>query len=295
MKNPKTIATAFVCLALVSVCGNAQTRSPVGSCKQAAFEAIRTLPKFAYECPPDLNDSAEQILKSPERVAALNNVLQQLKSFNDPAWWDADVNDLTVCEFHGQVGRLSTDERAQMRQGDYHFSLFGNHHIRLVLLLDPCYQTGYNGSVGFLLNRVGNKTFVTTVLEGYYSRVDNSVGIDFAKVNGEEIIEITTANNMPPAIRNYYYSINPRTHQAVARNLFKDGKKLTNEISSEMILGEPTEMGLPANAVDTIVMHQGRLRRNVTVYEEAYVEGNDQGRKLRRKTFRWNGRVFVAR
>jgi len=33
---------------------------------------------------------------------------------------------------------------------------------------------------------------VTHVIDGYYSRLDNSVGIDFAELNDQQIIEIST-------------------------------------------------------------------------------------------------------
>jgi len=66
--------------------------------------------------------------------------------------------------------------------------------------------------------------------------------IDFAELNDQQIIEISTANNMPPEVTNYYYVIDPRTNQAVPRNIFKEGRKLTNEIRSAMIIGEPSEM-----------------------------------------------------
>src|SRR3982751_4441326 len=172
------------------------------------------------------------MLKLPARSTAVSAAAHALESFNDPAWWSADVRELNLCDLHGQAGALTADERTRFRDGDFHFSLLGNHQIRLVLLSDPCYQTGYGGSVAFLLSRDGGKVYVTKVLDGYYSRVDNSVDLDFANVNGQTIIEVATANSMPPSIVNFYFVIDPKTHHAIPKRIFLDRKKLTNEIAS---------------------------------------------------------------
>ena len=186
---------------------------------------------------------------------------------------------------------MSAEEKEKYTSGDYRFGLFGNNSTRLILIEDPCYQIGYNGSVAFLLYRHGSRVFVTRVLDGYYSRVDNSVGIDFAQFNGQQIIEVSTANSMLPSVRNYYFVIDPRTHRAVARKLFRKGNSFTNEIGSAMIVGEPSDLGLPPSSRDMEVISRNRLRPSFSVYSETFADGN--GPKLNRTVYRWNGQYYV--
>ncbi|MDQ2856778.1 MAG: hypothetical protein M3R68_10650 [Acidobacteriota bacterium] len=279
------VVSALPCLA--------QRKQPVPICRSATFAAFKPLPELSYDCPAGLIESDDRILKLPERVEALSTAVRELESFTDLSWWQADVNELRVCEIHGEAGELSAEEKEKYRSGDYQFGLFGNNSMRLVLLSDPCYQTGYNGSVAFLLYRATGKVYLTKLLDGYYSRLDNSVGFDFAVMNGEQIIEISTANTMTPAITNYYYVIDPQTHKAVPKKLFKDGKTLTNEIRSAMIIGEPSELGLPRSAKDTRIISRHRLLPTFSTYEEAYGDGNS-GPKLSRAVFRWNGRFYAS-
>ena len=290
------IIPALLTLLLPASHSFGQHKQTAASCSRATFAALRDLPQIQYDCPENLTESSDELLKHAARVEALKVATTELKAFNVPAWWNAEVDELNYCELHGKAGALNAEERTKLKQGDFRFSLFGDRQIRLVLLPDPCYQTGYNGSVGFLLYRDHgrNRVVVTRILEGYYSRIDNSVGIDVAHVNGEQIIEISTANNMPPAIVNYYYAIDRRTGMAVPRQLFKQGRKLTNEIHSAMIIGEPSDFGLPNNARDTVVMKRHRLLPTFSVYEDAYVDGDSQGRKLHRIIYRWNGRYYVS-
>ena len=258
--------------------------------KENPFEAMMSRFQTASQL-LGLEEQIYNVLKVPARLTSLADVMKELETFTDAAWWNADVDELSFCELHEKAGALTADERTKLRQGDFHFRLFGDHRFRLVLLDDPCYQVGYSGSVGFLLNREGGKVYVTKVLEGYYSRVDNSVDIDFASTNGELIIEIVTVNSMPPEITNYYFTIDPRTHKAVPRNLFKEGKKLTNQIYSEMIIGELSDLGLPNYAKDTVVVRNGRLLPTIYIYSETYTEA--RGRKFERMPYRWNGKYYA--
>ena len=59
-----------------------------------------------------------------------------------------------------------------------------------MLIPDPCYQTEYGGANAFLLYRKGGRVFVTQMLNGYFSRADNSIGLASAKLDGHEIVEI---------------------------------------------------------------------------------------------------------
>ncbi|HEV7475801.1 MAG TPA: hypothetical protein VGN90_17225 [Pyrinomonadaceae bacterium] len=286
----KNISVVLVVLALPSLPCPAQKRR-AAACSRTTFAAFRRLPELRYECGQKLNESDEAVLKVPQRITALAKLASELELFTDAAWWQAGVEDLNACEMHGEAGALDAEEKASLARGDYAISLFGNHAIRLILVTDPCYQTGYNGSVAFLLFREGGRVFATQVLDGNYSRVDNSVGFDFANFNGQTIIEVSTSNSMPPLVTNYYYVIDPKTHRAAPKELFRSGGTLTNQISSAMILGEPTELGLPRNAQDMRLIKRNRLLPNFSVYAETFAS---DGPKLKRTVYRWSGRVYQA-
>lgn len=288
MRHLKKISLLLVLLGLLSVPCPAQNQ-PFQVCSQTTFAAFRKLPELNYLCPQRFDESDEEILKVPERIAALNKLAGELESFTDAAWWQARVEDLNACEMHGEAGALDAEEKASLTRGDYPISLFGNQSLRLILVTDPCYQTGYNGSVAFLLYRYGGKVSVTRVLDGNYSRADNSVGFDFANVNGQQIIEVSTSNSMPPSVKNYYFIIDPKTLRAVPQKIFKVGRMLTNQISSAIILGEPTELGLPRNAEDMQLIRQHRLLPSFSTYTEIFA---GEGRKLKRTVYRWNGRFY---
>jgi hypothetical protein len=284
-------------IALITFGGNAVAqKKPVPVCTQATFAVYKPLPKLEYECPESLVDSDDKILKLPERLVAIRGVVRELATFTNAAWWQANVDDLNACGGHGSVGELTGEEKDKWQRGDYSFDLVGNHQMRLALILDPCYQTGFNGSNAFLLYRKDGKVVVSQVLNGYYSRVDNSVGIDFADLNGRQLIEVSTANSMPPTLVYYYFVIDPKTNQAVPKKLFKEGAKLTNEIYSAMLFGEPKGLGLPKDAGQLKIIYSHRLAPTFSVYEESERgKIDDNGRKLRRIIYRWNGRFYAVR
>jgi hypothetical protein len=287
-------------LLFVSVNSFSQKKKTVPVCKQAVFAALKPLPKLEYDCPEGVNDYDDKILKTPARLKALRAIEKELAGFTNAAWWGAEVDDLNACEIHGSAGRLTDEEKEKLSEGDYHLHLIGDHEMRLVLMTDSCYQTGFNGSTAFLLYRKAGNLFVSQVLNGYYSRVDNSVGIDSAQLNGQLIVEVATANSMPPSVINYYFAIDPKTNKAVPKNIFKDGKKLTNQIYSDMLMDEPKNLGLPANATELNIIRHGRMAPAFSAYEMSAEESGREvidanGRKLRRIVYRWNGRFYIAK
>jgi len=295
MKNLNAIVAVIVFL-LVSTSSRcqAQQKNLVPICSSPAFAAFKPPPKLEYDCPEQLNDSDDKILKLPARIAALESVANDLRAFSEAAWWQANVDDLNACQVHGGAGVLSDEEKEKWRQGDYQFSLVGNREMRLVLLSDPCYQTGFNGANAFLLYRKGARVFVTQLLNGYYSRVANSVGIDSAMLNGRQIIELSTANSFPPSLVSYYFEIDPRTNKAAPKKLFKDGAKLTNEVYSDMLMADPKDSGLPKSAAELRVIVGKRLSPSFSAYEQSERGRIDAGgRKLRRVVYRWNGRFYL--
>ena len=261
-------------------------------CSEKAFAAVRPLPTLAYECSESLTESDGRLLRLPRRRAALARSIQTLRSFTNPVWWETSVAELNACELHGGAGALSEEEKARWQSGDFLISLFGDEQTRLVLIADPCYQTGYGGSNAFVLHRREGRVFVTQVLDGYYSRADNSVGINFAELKGQRIIEVTTGNSMPPSLVSYFFAID-RQGRATPKKLFRVDGRLTNEIYSAMLLAEPRDLNLPATASELNIVRNRKLASGFSAYEEherGAIDAN--GRKLRRVIYRWNGRFY---
>lgn len=289
MRNPLTrAAVCFGLLMTVALCfpgsnhSFGQRRASALVCKQQVLAALKPIPKLDYECGDLPNDWDEKILELRARREAIKNLTSQLSTFADAAWWTADTTDLNVCDFAQQTGALTAEQRHDFVNGEYLFWLFGNDRIRLVLVPDPCYQTQYGGSNAFLLHRNGGKVFVTQVLDGYFSRADNSVGLAFAKLNNEEIIEVSTGSGgLNPTVTNYYFVIDPRTNQAVAKKLFRGPKGLTNQISSALLLdGGPEPLQ---------IIRRNTLAPSLIIYRD---NGRAWGSKPSRKVLRWNGNVY---
>ena len=298
MKNAGT-HTAEVCnllaigLVILAASANsfAQKRAVVSVCKRQVFSALKDLPEMKYQCREGVDETDEAILKWPERIEAMKTVAKELASLTDTAWWQAKVTALDACDLHGKPGVLSKGERGTLADGDYRHLLLGNQQVRLVIVPDPCYQTEFSGSSAFMLARSSGKVSVTKVLDAYFSRIENSINIAFANLNGEQIVEISTGNNMPPSVRNYYYVINPRSNQAEPKRLFKDGKTFTNEISSAMLLNVTSDS--PKIAEELKVIRGNRLAPAFMVYNDD-PDGriSADGRTFRRTSYRWNGRFY---
>jgi len=258
-------------------------------CKQPALAALKPKPELSYPCNDQLNDYDEKTLKLPARLAAIKTLMSQLSAFSDPAWWATDIVDLGVCDYTQKPGGLTPDQRRGFLGDDYLFWLFGNDHIRLALISDPCYQTEYGGSNAFVLYRNAGRVIVTQVLDGYFSRADNSVNLASAKLNAQEIVEVSTGSGgLTPSLTNYYFVIDPKTNKAVPKNFFKGDRGPTNQISSAMLFNESRAAARPLNII------QGRsLARSFIIYvDDPNGKIDDNGRTLSRKVLRWNGSVF---
>jgi hypothetical protein len=245
------------------------------------------MPELAYACDDQANGWDEKILKLPVRVAAIKNLMTELSSFSDAAWWAADPVDLSVCDFTHKARTLTPGQRRSFLGGEYLFWLFGNERLRLLLLPDPCYQTEYGGSNAFLLYRTGGKVYVSQLLDGYFSRADNSVGLAFAKLNGEAIIEVATGSGgLNPSLTNYYFTIDPRTNQGIPKKLFKGDHAPTNEISSAMLMS--------AGGAEPLKVLRGQsMAPNFVIYvDDESGKIDDNGRTLSRKVLRWNGKIY---
>lgn len=195
------------------------------------------MPELSYECDEQLQEWDEKILKLPARLEAIRKLTSQLTSFSDAAWWAADAVDLSVCDYAKQVGPLGSTQRHDFLNSEYLFWLFGNDPIRLVLIPDPCYQTQYGGANAFVLYHDHDRVVVSQVLDGYFSRADNSVGLDVARLGTENIIEISTGSGgLNPTLTNYYFTIDPHSKHAIPKNLFTGEHGPTNRITSAMLL-----------------------------------------------------------
>lgn len=261
-----------------------RSKSPL-VCKRPVLAALKPIPELSYPCDEQLNDYDEKTLKLPARLTAIKTLMSQLSSFSDPTWWSTDIVDLVVCDYTKKPGPLTPDQRHSFLQGDYLFWLFGNDHIRLVLIPDPCYQTEYGGSNAFVLYRDPDRVTVTQVLDGYFSRADNSVNVRLAKLNAQQLVEVSTGSGgLTPSLTNYYFVIDPNTHQAVPKNLFGD----TNEISSAMLLSDSR----PASEPLKVIQGQALARSFIIYSDDANGKIDDNGRTLSRKVLRWNGKVY---
>ena len=219
----------FILLLIAPASSFSQQRNRIFACKNETFAASKPLPELTYECPANVaNEYDDSILKSPERLKAINDLMRELESFTRPDWWESAVADLNVCAIRGKPGVLSAEEREQFTSVEYQPGLMGNNRIRLVLTPDPCYQTNFNGADAFLLYRNGSKVYVTQVLDGYYSRLTNSVSLKLRRVNSQQLIEIETVNisGMRPEPTSYYFLIDGATNKAVPAKLSRRGKRL---------------------------------------------------------------------
>ena len=221
-------------------------------------------------------------------------LLSQLEALNSPGWWEAATDDLNICDFRRKPGVLSQPE-AERFGTNYASPLFGDSHIRLAVLPDPCFQTQYNGANVFVLYRKGPRVFATEVIDGFFSRAEDAVNVNFATLDREEIIEVETGTGgLHPEMTNYYFTIDPKTNRAVPKNLFLDEKGPTNQITSALLMSDPEDFGLSADAVALKVIDKHKLAESFSVYQEVFEGGkiDDNGRMLNRTVLRWNGKVY---
>jgi hypothetical protein len=264
-------------------------RKPVTVCKTTAAAVLKPMPKLNYQCSGE-QEWDEKQLKNPARLEALNSLTTELSALSSPEWWQTSVADLNTCDFKsGQPGTLNAAEQRQFTGGEYRLWLFGDNQIRLVLIPDPCYQTEYGGSNAFLLYRDEGKIQVTQVLDGYFSRADNPVLLNFGKLNNELVIEIATwSGGLNPTLTNYYFVIDPKTKRALPKKLFADAHGPTNEITSALLFGNPPPSLAPLN-----IIRRGTFAKSFSIYTDSENgKIDDNGRSLSRTIRRWNGKLY---
>lgn len=289
---PRRLKSIFFLSCLLLCCHHslAQDSKPNPVCKVNALSSLTPLPELKYECGEGQNDFDERLLKRPVRLAAIAKLIRSIEKLNSESWWQTEVADLNACDFRKDAGTFNPDETQRFHEGDYETKLFGNKQVRLVVIDDPCYQTGYGGSSLFLLHRTAGKIFASLVIDGYYTRADNSVGLTFAELNGQRIIEISTGTGgLHPYLTNYYFVIDPQTKRAVPRNLFKAGRVLTNKITSAALLSEPDDSRYPS---ELKIIDEKKLAPAFSAYVEKGDTNDEDGRRVSRRIYRWNGRYY---
>jgi hypothetical protein len=263
-------------------------------CKKSALTARKPVPKLSYKCSENLTESDDEVLTQPNRRKAINLYVKTLEKMTYADWWKTGVEDLNVCDFRKKAGTLSKKEKEEYEGGNYYFTLLGNNRFRVIIAKDPCYQTGFSGSNMFLLNRVGGKVMASEVIDGFYTRTDYPPVVNFAMNGTEQIIEIATfSGGLYPTMTSYFFTIDKKTNRAIPKNLFKDNGKMTNQIYSDMILGEPEEYGLPPKSEALGIIKNNRLAKNFYVFEDTGEKfGEDNHQKFHRVIFKWNGKFY---
>jgi len=262
-------------------------------CKKSALTALKPIPKLAYECNENLTESDDEVLTQANRRKAINLYTKTLEKLTYADWWNADVDDLSLCDFRKKAGALTKEQKSDYEGGDYFFKLRGNSRFRVIIARDPCYQTGFSGMNVFLLNRVGGKVFASEIIDGFYTRADFPLGFDYAVNGSETIIEIsTTSGGLYPTETFYYFTIDKKTKRAVPKMLFRDNGKLTNQIYSSMLLMEPEDYGLPPKSVALAIIKNHRLAKRFYVFEDVFEILENGNHKLVKTVFKWNGKFY---
>src|SRR6185369_2565976 len=119
----KRILITLALVLCVFAVAAAQKKKLVPNCMQDPFDALKPFPKIEYDCPEGVNDFDDKILKLPQRLASIQNVIKELGTFTNPKWWEATVDELNACSVHKSVGALSDEEKESWLRGDVFFDL----------------------------------------------------------------------------------------------------------------------------------------------------------------------------
>ncbi len=289
----RRLIVLLTCASLVAVGSASSAQQAKRECKQSALAAWKPIPKLRYSCGAN-KEWDEAMLKKPQRVRAIKLLQTQLESLNSPAWWQTQPDELNVCDFARKPGKLTAAQQERY-DTNYISLLYGNDRIRLLVLPDPCYQTEYNGANVFVLVRKGSQVFATEVIDGFFTRAEDAVNIDFGMLDKEEIIEVSTGTGgLHPELNNYYFSIDPKTNRALPKKIFMGDDGPTNHINSALLMSDPEEFGLPADAVALKIIDKKKFATSFSTYEEVFEGGqiDDNGRKLNRTVLKWNGKMY---
>jgi hypothetical protein len=252
-------------------------------CTRAALRAMRALPELNYPCA----DDDEVSLKSPARKRGLKKQVVQFEQFTSPAWWAADVEALNLCAVFKKPRAITRDEFISR---GYAIDIHGDAQTRLIVTTDPCVKYSYATLNVFVLQRAADKVVVTQILDGYFSRADNAVGMGIANLGSERILEIwADTGGLDPHSEAYLFTIHPQTHRPVPKRIIRDGNEFTHKMTSCVALeiwANKYEFDLPKDWQEMRLIQNAKLADKFYVYSE----GQD---KLERNVFKWNGKNYV--
>jgi len=265
-----------------------KAKEPRLQCSPQAFRAMKPLPELSYPCN---EEDEEKQLKSKERRQALRQHRKRLEQFTSAAWWNAPVEELNVCEAFKRPHVLTQKERDEYLDSNFLTHMSGDSKTRLVATSDPCVAPNYNSTDAFILQRAGDKVVATQILNGYYSRADNSVGLSIADTDSERLLEIYTGTGgLNPYCTTRLFAIDKASNRAVPKKIIKDGNKLTNEITSNCameIWASKLSFNLPKGWLEMSIINKGKRAERFYVYDE------DMD-KLIRRTYVWNGSYYAV-
>jgi hypothetical protein len=252
-------------------------------CTKQALAALIAVPKLEYEC----EEQNEDNLKSPERRAAMQRYLRDLESsLAGASWWDTSVDDLGICSIVHEARLMTDEERRQY--SEERTVLCGDRSTRLVLVEDPCIWYSASALNAYILERAAGRVYATQVLNAYFTRVDRAVDMSLAQLNGETLILVETHTSdgfMPPSLFTtcYAFTIDPRSHRAVPKKLFKQGGKLTYEFKYDDYLFDDEELAKRWRAPS--IIQGGTLAPRFYVYRLVK-------HHFVRDAYVWNGKCY---
>ncbi|HZS10419.1 MAG TPA: hypothetical protein VFD58_36665 [Blastocatellia bacterium] len=257
-------------------------------CTKEVLAALKPIPKLDYECA----EREEDNLKSPERRAALKAWLRELESsFADADWWAAPVEDLNICTITREARAMSDEESRDFRRNDVEVNLYGDQSTRLVIVTDPCIRYSYSTLDACILERAGGRVYATQVLNAWFTRADAAVDMCLARHNGEKliIVETNTVDGfLPPSPFTTWqaYSIDPRSHRAMPKKIFREHGRPTNRFRWDNYVFE--DEGLARRWRAPEIIRDGRLLPQFNVYSLVR-------HHFVRTTYVWNGEYYATR
>jgi hypothetical protein len=260
---------------------------PLLLCQSKTFSAYKPIPKLEYEC----CEGDDESLASTERSEQLQLYMRRLETtFSDPGWWAAPVDELNICAVTEQARAMTEEERSDFGYG-LNIKLYGDERIRLVVVVDPCVRYSYATRNAFILQRADGRVFATQVLNAFFTRFDGPLDLDSAVHNGETVLlvkTITMDGTFPPSPYATYsaFTIDPRSHRVVPKDLFKVGGQLTNMFRFDTYLFDDEKLEKQWHEPE--IIRNGKLSPRFSVFTLSKGLFNHT-------TYVWNGAYYALR
>jgi len=268
-------------------------------CTKEALTALKSIPKLNYRCGEEQQD---EIKDSSRRRAALRAYLTKLESAATALWWAAPIDDLNACAVTHEARPLTDSEHSEFDSSN---EVSGDQSVRFLVVPDPCVKYSYITRNGFVLVRAGGRVYATQVVDAFYTRFDPGVEMQLARQEGETLVIVETSSEPTPTTlfgdsiggigenTLSVYAIDPGTHRAVPRNLFRDKGKLTNVFKFEGYLLSDEELSKQWHAPELV--HNGMLSPRFKIYSLA--DSGDEANPRPRfvvETYVWNGQYYAV-